>query len=104
MTNCRNPSQEARLGLCSLSDRSPMGTRSELAHSLGRAHGCFRRNVAVARAPAKDRSPPDLAVYGRVERCECARKRFGKRYLPFLASTFGSQSWIETRVCSVISN
>jgi len=40
----------------------------------------------------------------RVDRCGCARKRLGKRYFALLASTFESQSWIDVRVCSVISN
>jgi|SRR5271157_52356 len=46
-------------------------------------------------APALSTQAWTILAYCRVERCGCARKRLGKRYLPFLASTFGSQAWIE---------
>src|SRR5271154_4190969 len=40
----------------------------------------------------------------RVERCGCSRKRLGKRYCRLPAVRLESQSSIDARVCSVISN
>src|SRR5207302_4366218 len=81
----------------------PQVTR--LLIDLGRLRPPHRvRATGGAVKPALSTQAWTIRVYCRVERCGCVRKRLGKTYCPFLASTSGSQARIEARVCSVISN